>query len=249
MKVHYINILLFAFPLNILVILYKIEKELSEKLGALQTDIRTEDIPTCVCEKSVTDKVEKCCLKCGYGLGGALTSWEILGYTGIYGWANFATTAATKAATEAGMTAAIEGLKKVYGLVDLLGNDISKIVTATNYGKQNLLISAVQSINIEFCETKGAHDTVFCFSMRTPMSIFVPTAQAAQSGAAKAAAVTGEKMTKITTTTGNFSNFMIASGVAIFVIVLVMVIIYLILRYRRKKLMKRKLQYLKLLKE
>ncbi|ETW51294.1 hypothetical protein PFMALIP_00659 [Plasmodium falciparum MaliPS096_E11] len=43
----------------------KIEKELTEKLSALQTDISINDIPTCICEKSLADKVEKNCLKCG----------------------------------------------------------------------------------------------------------------------------------------------------------------------------------------
>ncbi|EWC78592.1 surface antigen [Plasmodium falciparum UGT5.1] len=51
----------------------KIEKELTEKLSALQTDISINDIPTCICEKSLADKVEKNCLKCGgdirYGAG------------------------------------------------------------------------------------------------------------------------------------------------------------------------------------
>ncbi|KNG74418.1 hypothetical protein PFMG_00601 [Plasmodium falciparum IGH-CR14] len=50
----------------------KIEKELTEKFATLQTDITTEDIPTCVCEKSVADTVEKTCLKCGGLLGGGV---------------------------------------------------------------------------------------------------------------------------------------------------------------------------------
>ncbi|EWC77201.1 surface antigen [Plasmodium falciparum UGT5.1] len=39
----------------------KIEKELTEKLAALYRDIFTEDIPTCICKKSLSDKVEKTC--------------------------------------------------------------------------------------------------------------------------------------------------------------------------------------------
>ncbi|ETW39337.1 hypothetical protein PFNF135_06281 [Plasmodium falciparum NF135/5.C10] len=70
----------------------KIEKELTEKLEALETNIKTEDIPTCVCEKSVADKVEKTCLKCGGILGvGVTPSLGLLGEIGglvINNWTN-----------------------------------------------------------------------------------------------------------------------------------------------------------------
>ncbi|SOS81719.1 PIR protein, putative [Plasmodium sp.] len=48
----------------------KIEKELAEHFSALETKIDTNDIPTCVCEKSLSDKMEKTCLKCTQNLGG-----------------------------------------------------------------------------------------------------------------------------------------------------------------------------------
>ncbi|ETW46255.1 hypothetical protein PFMALIP_05681 [Plasmodium falciparum MaliPS096_E11] len=64
MKIYYYNILVFYLPLNILLTLYH--------LVALYRDIFTEDIPTCICEKSLSDKVEKTCLKCGGILGGGL---------------------------------------------------------------------------------------------------------------------------------------------------------------------------------
>ncbi|CDO61544.1 rifin [Plasmodium reichenowi] len=50
----------------------KLEKELTEKLSTLQTDIQNDAIPTCVCEKSMADKVEKGCLRCGGVLGGGV---------------------------------------------------------------------------------------------------------------------------------------------------------------------------------
>ncbi|SCM18881.1 PIR protein, pseudogene, putative [Plasmodium sp.] len=50
----------------------KIKKELTEKLAELYRDIFIEDIPTCICEKSLSDKVEKTCLKCGGILGGGV---------------------------------------------------------------------------------------------------------------------------------------------------------------------------------
>ncbi|ETW58817.1 hypothetical protein PFMC_05297 [Plasmodium falciparum CAMP/Malaysia] len=50
----------------------KIAKGLKQQLTTLETNIDTNDIPTCVCDKSVADKVEKTCLKCGGVLGGAV---------------------------------------------------------------------------------------------------------------------------------------------------------------------------------
>ncbi|ETW36559.1 hypothetical protein PFTANZ_02724 [Plasmodium falciparum Tanzania (2000708)] len=62
----------------------KIEKELTEKLSTLQTDISTDDIPTCVCEQSLADKTEKLCLKCGYGLGSNIPLVGLISGIGFY---------------------------------------------------------------------------------------------------------------------------------------------------------------------
>ncbi|CDO61619.1 rifin [Plasmodium reichenowi] len=50
----------------------KLEKELTETFSTLHTDIQSDAIPTCVCEKSMTDKVEKTCLRCGGVFGGGV---------------------------------------------------------------------------------------------------------------------------------------------------------------------------------
>ncbi|CDO61862.1 rifin [Plasmodium reichenowi] len=50
----------------------KLEKELMDKFATLQTDIQSDAIPTCVCEKSIADKMEKGCLRCGGVLGGGI---------------------------------------------------------------------------------------------------------------------------------------------------------------------------------
>ncbi|ETW39284.1 hypothetical protein PFTANZ_00017 [Plasmodium falciparum Tanzania (2000708)] len=47
----------------------KLEKQMEQQFSTLHTDIQRDAIPTCVCEKSLADKVEKGCLRCGYGLG------------------------------------------------------------------------------------------------------------------------------------------------------------------------------------
>ncbi|CDO61998.1 rifin [Plasmodium reichenowi] len=61
----------------------KLEKELTEKFTTLETKITTDDIPTCVCKKSLADKTEKFCLKCGVNVGGGVTlSSGVLGGIG-----------------------------------------------------------------------------------------------------------------------------------------------------------------------
>ncbi|SPJ11732.1 PIR protein, partial [Plasmodium sp. DRC-Itaito] len=50
----------------------KLEKELMDKFATLDTDIHNDAIPTCICEKSIADKVEKGCLRCGSVLGGGM---------------------------------------------------------------------------------------------------------------------------------------------------------------------------------
>ncbi|ETW32268.1 hypothetical protein PFFCH_00318 [Plasmodium falciparum FCH/4] len=50
----------------------KLEKQMAQQLTTLETKIDTNDIPTCVCEKSMVDKMEKNCMKCAQNLGDKL---------------------------------------------------------------------------------------------------------------------------------------------------------------------------------
>ncbi|SCM18755.1 PIR protein, putative [Plasmodium sp.] len=231
----------------------KIEKELAQQLSTLETNIDTNNIPTCVFKKSVADKVEKTCVKCGYGLGGALTSWEIFGYTGIYGWKIFATAVAKEIGIKAGIKTVIAELEGFPGLTNLPGFKLTEVITAANYWSDSLIIKAIETTAVPICGVQRKVTPAFCNFTHNGKTIVTNLSgfaeRAAQTASEKAAAVTGEKLTEVTTTTGSYSNVMIFSGVAILVIVLIMVIIYLILRYRRKKKMKKKLQYIKLLKE
>ncbi|EUR68153.1 hypothetical protein PFBG_04118 [Plasmodium falciparum 7G8] len=232
-----------------LILKEKVEKELKEKLSALQIHISTHDIPTCVCEKSVADKTEKFCLKCGYGLGGALTAWEIFGYTGIYGWANYAALLAHEAGVKAGIKAVLDMFSLYPGLKQFPTVDFSKIINATNFDRPVELVNIIKGLSNKLCDSSSAK--VFCSfpKMEKGQSLVNFVNSASQSGIMEAANVQGPKVSFIKATTADLSYNMIVSGITIFVIVLVMVIIYLILRYRKKKKMKKKLQYIKLLKE
>ncbi|KOB63811.1 hypothetical protein PFHG_04669 [Plasmodium falciparum HB3] len=84
----------------------KLEKELMDKFATLDTDIQSDSIPTCVCEKSLADKVEKGCLRCGGLLGGGIApSVGLLGGIGeaaISAWKPKAIAAAIAAAEKTG---------------------------------------------------------------------------------------------------------------------------------------------------
>ncbi|EWC78900.1 surface antigen, partial [Plasmodium falciparum UGT5.1] len=108
----------------------KLEKHMAQQLSTLETKITTDDIPTCICEKTMADKTEKFCLNCGMNVGGGVTlSSGVLGGIGavaVNAWKDAALEAAIDFATKAGAAAGeaagmkagkiavIESLKKLY---------------------------------------------------------------------------------------------------------------------------------------
>ncbi|ETW51725.1 hypothetical protein PFMALIP_00150 [Plasmodium falciparum MaliPS096_E11] len=109
----------------------KLEKQMAEQLTTLDTNITNDDIPTCVCEKSLADKVEKGCLRCGGILGSAMPQLGLIGGSALY-------VAAVKSSVELGIKMgiqrAITNLKELWGLTKLIdATVIEKFVTPTNY--------------------------------------------------------------------------------------------------------------------
>ncbi|KNG74415.1 rifin [Plasmodium falciparum IGH-CR14] len=260
----------------------KIEKELTEKFATLQTDITTEDIPTCVCEKSVADKVENTCLKCGGLLGGGVApSLGLLGEIGglvINNWKNTPffkafVAFAQKKGIAAGVDKVIELVNSRFGVSTLADNALGSIFNAKNYADEALITQSVYSEFESTCLTSASeNDSLLCFygsksgfvpgtsvSARdvigtTVKEIVKKSTNAATQAADTAATETTNglieaEISKITSAGANLYNAIVYSVTAILIIVLVMVIIYLILSYRRKKKIKKKLQYIKLLKE
>ncbi|SOS79543.1 PIR protein, putative [Plasmodium sp. gorilla clade G1] len=88
----------------------KIEKELTEKFSSLHTDIQSDDIPTCICEKSLADKVEKGCLRCGSILGAAMPEVGSIGATALYTLCQWQTKAIATAIKKALAESAAQGL-------------------------------------------------------------------------------------------------------------------------------------------
>ncbi|SOS79061.1 rifin [Plasmodium sp. gorilla clade G1] len=249
----------------------KIAKELKQQLVTLETDMTTDDIPTCVCEKSVADKVEKTCLKCGYSLGGAVPELGLLCGYGAYELVKVAIGAAEKAAiaegTKAGIAEgikiAIKGIKGAFDIDFLSGKTFEEVITGKTFNNSAFVVEKIVEEYKTVCLTTNAnHGKLFCnyssmFGGKVDnITAISENAKNAAIKAGKAAAkttaettevLTAEKTGEVTSASAIFSNPMVISFIVVVIIVIILLIIYLILRYRRKKKMKRKLQYIKLL--
>nr|SPJ13299.1 rifin PIR protein,putative [Plasmodium sp. DRC-Itaito] len=247
----------------------KLEKQMAEQFSTLDTDIQNDAIPTCVCEKSIADKVEKGCLRCGGVLGGGVAPGVgLLGGIGICAWKmNVPAVVATKyamydaalAAIEKGMEAAVDGLGSVNGLKTLLGGNFKGLVTAKNFYSSDALVAVVKKVKDTQCIGSEGSTSTFCSASERVFDTTITgkTEAAAQAGSevyketftTKAPIFTKKYVAAVKTAYEGYQTTIIASIVAIVVIIIIMVIIYLILRRRRKKKMKKKLQYIKLLEE
>ncbi|CDO61751.1 rifin [Plasmodium reichenowi] len=127
----------------------RLEKQMAQQLTTLETKIDTDDIPTCICEKSVADKVEKGCLRCGGVLGGgiapsvgilggigqvALTAWKVAALKAAGRYAMKEGLAFGKIASEAaGRNAVIGSLKKYFLIEELDGIPLKSFFRLTPY--------------------------------------------------------------------------------------------------------------------
>ncbi|ETW19855.1 hypothetical protein PFFVO_01241 [Plasmodium falciparum Vietnam Oak-Knoll (FVO)] len=224
----------------------KIDKKLAEKFVTLEPNIDTNDIPTCVCEKSMADKVEKGCLRCGGVLGsGVAPAWGLISGLGYATWSQYV----TQAPIQKGVEVAISLLDTFPGITKLPGVPLTKIITSENYFSENLIINAIQSKAVPLCSVERKRDLLFCSFTKNGSDLIRHVSTSAKSAATYGEETASAEAAILAKKSLFLTNTIIASFVAIVVIVLVMFIIYLILRYRRKKKMKKKLQYIKLLEE
>ncbi|SOV80449.1 rifin PIR protein, putative [Plasmodium reichenowi] len=222
-------------------------------------------------EKSLAEKIEKVCLKCGCGLGGVAASVALFGGLGTYGWKTAATTAAIKAAGDAagdaaGVQALINGLEQAFNIEQLNGLPLARFITKDNYFCESLISGAVKDFYLSLTETELTYPKYLQFHTYRNMQgdrgtqIVVENAKnVVQEAVQKASKVTTEftatemaslesgEITNITATSTYSYSAIGYSILAILIIVLFLIIIYLVLRYRRKKKMNKKAQYTKLL--
>ncbi|ETW19339.1 hypothetical protein PFFVO_01914 [Plasmodium falciparum Vietnam Oak-Knoll (FVO)] len=160
----------------------KMEKQMAQQLTTLETKIDTNDIPTCICEKSLADKVEKNCLACGGMLsGGIAPTVGLIGSVAVHVWKPVALKAAIAEALEAasakisaaakaagnaqGMEVVIKGLEAFK--VDELFSGISKSFFKTTcyndaasisriiHGKYMAICRSLESGNETICSVIG----------------------------------------------------------------------------------------------
>ncbi|ETW43940.1 hypothetical protein PFNF135_01699 [Plasmodium falciparum NF135/5.C10] len=218
----------------------KIEKELTERFSALETKIDTNDILTCICEKSVADKVEKTCLKCGRILGTAVPELSLIGGIAVYA-------AAQSATMKAFISETIDGLNGIGGMSKLFGAKIEEFFTLATYDQPMTLVTTILSEKEKLCLCVANKNQLLCRGIE---SSFAQTLPARIEGAVNQGVYTANHTWATATTPTTFlTNPFVASSIAIMIIVAIVLIIYFILRYRRKQKIKKKIQYIKLLKE
>ncbi|CDO61520.1 rifin [Plasmodium reichenowi] len=157
----------------------KLEKQMAQQLTTLDPNITTEDIPTCVCEKSIADKMEKGCLRCGGICGSALPELGSIGGTALYvlkQWKTGAFLAATEEAiTEgiaagqaageaAGVAKVIQLVKSIFGITTVRSKALESVFTANNYTVSPTITESVYSQYLATCSKSVDHaDSLLCF--------------------------------------------------------------------------------------
>ncbi|ETW46181.1 hypothetical protein PFMALIP_05753 [Plasmodium falciparum MaliPS096_E11] len=135
----------------------KLEKQMEQQLTTLDPNITTEDIPTCICEKSLADKTEKFCLNCGKTMGGVAPGWGLISGIVYTGWKTAALAAAKELAEKAGaaegaskgaaagLAKFIAGMKSELGLPTLFGKEWGSIFNASNYTNETFISESILS--------------------------------------------------------------------------------------------------------
>ncbi|SOS78232.1 PIR protein, putative [Plasmodium sp. gorilla clade G1] len=206
-------------------------------------------------DKSLTEKVEKGCLRCGCGLGGVAAGVGIFGALGTYGWKVAATATAYETAKQAGIEAGIKAvIAEIKGssfINQCLVVDWLKFINESNYNSIPDLFNAVNSVvtaNGEKCQVvTGNIGRVY--NGLSEKDAWFPSfvKKGTETATAITESVETTELAKVEAASTHSYTAIGYSVTAILIIVLVMVIIYLILRYRRKKKMNKKTQYTKLL--
>ncbi|SPJ08683.1 rifin PIR protein,putative [Plasmodium sp. DRC-Itaito] len=235
----------------------KLEKELMDKFATLDTDIQNDAIPTCICEKSMADKVEKGCLRCGGVLGGGVAPGVgLFGTFAVDQLRNALTAAAKVAAKEAGIDAGVKAvIAKIENYFRVMRLDVqgSNYINGSNYRSASGIFNAFKNVVESYKEAgqlTGHNLEMANSALRNGEAAFgTYVSEGTQSYNTTFADVKMVQMGKVATQTTPLYSAITYSVIAIIIIVLILVIIYLILRRRRKKKMKKKLQYIKLLEE
>nr|SPJ13248.1 rifin PIR protein, putative [Plasmodium sp. DRC-Itaito] len=119
-------------------------------------------------DKSLSEKVEIGCFRCGCALGGVAASVGVFGGLGIYGWKSAATATAIEgvkqASIEAGeaaripavIEAVIEGIKREFGVLTLGDKTLQSLYTTNAYPNASKIAHAISiEYNTQSCLLSG----------------------------------------------------------------------------------------------
>ncbi|SOS80098.1 rifin [Plasmodium sp. gorilla clade G1] len=186
----------------------KIGKQMAKQFSSLENNINNNDIPTCVCEKSIADRTEKFCLKCGYEIGGGmLQSFGLLGGIGevaLNAWKSGALLGAEKAAIAegvakgavagetAGKKVIIEVLQKFFFLDNLNGTSLQSFFNSTPYTAVTKISSAIDTQMYASCDAFSGKigNEAFCGLRKTLNIVATPGKQSVEQKTALTKAVT-----------------------------------------------------------
>ncbi|CDO61606.1 rifin, partial [Plasmodium reichenowi] len=196
-------------------------------------------------EKSLAEKVEKECLRCGCALGGGvLPVWGLVSGLWYATLSQYVSQTAIQKGTEGGISVAIQGVTDKFPLGTLGGEALQAVITSKTYNQPMFFVKKFVNEYYRMYDNGTLSSNSFFNSIKLQFpndpSKILPSitanARDVATNAGNAAKISeAAEVTKLAPHTSILSNTIIASVVAIVVIVLVAIIIYLILRYRRKK--------------
>ncbi|SOS80113.1 rifin [Plasmodium sp. gorilla clade G1] len=108
-------------------------------------------------EKSLEEKVEKCCLMCGCGLGVVATGVGIFGSLAVYELKKAALLAAKQAAllegaaegasqgAAAGVAEVVKLIESTFGIKNIVGQELGSIFNVTNYNNEIVISGSIQA--------------------------------------------------------------------------------------------------------
>ncbi|SOV83999.1 rifin PIR protein, putative [Plasmodium reichenowi] len=165
----------------------KLEKELMDKFATLQTDIQSDSIPTCVCEKSVEAKVEKGCLRCAQNMGGIVApSSGVLGEIAalsVNAWKTTAIDVATKyamaqgvakgaiAGKDAGMKVVIRILQE-RGIEQYCNGIYKSMLKIDSFADLKTFVNPIIAEHDKICMVTASSDNPICRAFDIKLGVF-----------------------------------------------------------------------------
>ncbi|KNG78111.1 rifin [Plasmodium falciparum IGH-CR14] len=166
----------------------KIEKQMAQQLTTLETKIDTDDIPTCICEKSLADKVEKTCLRCGSVFGGgiapsvgllggigeaAISAWKVAALKAAARYAASKGAAEGLAAGKAAGMNVVTGVLRTRGIEQYCPEIFEQIQKIQRFTDLKNFVGAIINKHDKICAIKTSGENYMCTQFDTQLGAYV----------------------------------------------------------------------------